>query len=309
MAYSTTQPVPKTAREPMTEERFQAIVADTIEDAENFIDEHIAPGREDAMRFYYAQPMGNEVKGRSSIVMSETRDVIHTIIPGLMRVFAGNEHVVEFMPSTEEDIENAEQATDYIDYVFMKDNPGFQNIYNVALDGLRTKTGIFKWWWEKKEEITEEDYEGQTPAQAMMLLQDKEIEVLEQIANEPEEEGQEPTITLRIRRTKSKGRMKVVAVPPEEFIISRDATDEDTAGVIGHRQGIRVSDLVAMGYDYDEVLAAADWSPTSDNNEKQVRNPAIDDSSSAEEDPAMRGSMGIRPIRLSDLALAIEPAK
>lgn len=290
MAYSTNQPVPKTDLKPMDDTLFQAVVASAIEDAENFIDEYIAPGREDATNYYYAKPLGNEIAGRSSIVMSETRDVVHSIVPGLMRVFCGNEHVVEFMPSEKEDIEPAEQATDYIDFIFMKDNPGFQNIYNVALDGLIRKTGIFKWWWEKKVEITEETYEGQTPAGAAMLLGDKTVEVLEQTVNEPEEEGGESTVTLRVRHTRDKGRERVTSIPPEEFIISRDASDEDAAVLIGHRRLIRVSDLVAMGYDRDEVLAAADYGPDlgTDNTEAQTRNPAITDDSQPDEDPALR---------------------
>src|SRR5262245_39057172 len=109
-------------RERMTDERFQAIVHNMVDDAENYVDESIAPSRIKAAEYFYGNPMGNEVPGRSSIVMTEVRDVVNSMLPGLMRVFTGAQSVVEFEPQGEDDVEFAEQATQYMDYVFMRDN-------------------------------------------------------------------------------------------------------------------------------------------------------------------------------------------
>lgn len=97
---------------------------------------------------------------------------------------------------------------------------------------------------------------------------------------------QQPTLNVTIKRTKAKDCIKVMAVPPEEFIISDDATGEDDALCIGHRRTQRVSDLVAMGYNMDEVLAAVS-DDDSDNAEKQQRNPGQKEHSLSL-DPAMR---------------------
>jgi hypothetical protein len=168
-------------REPMDDDRFQAIVHEVIADAEAYADETLAPERDQAANYYYARPLGNEVPGRSSIVMSEVRDVVNMMMPGLMRVFAGNQQVVEFDPMSEEDVENAKQATDYLDYVFMRDNPGFRIIYDAASDGLVRSLGVFKWHWEKSAEVIEENYDGLSLGEAMMLSQDPDIEVIEVI--------------------------------------------------------------------------------------------------------------------------------
>ena len=40
------------------------------------------------------------------------------------------------MPRTEAEVDQAEQATDYVNYVFWNDNPGFLNLYG-AIKELR----------------------------------------------------------------------------------------------------------------------------------------------------------------------------
>jgi hypothetical protein len=41
---------------------------------------------------------------------------------------------------------------------------------------------------------------------------------------------------------------------PEEFFVDRNAKNIGSAYVVGHRTEVRVSDLVAMGYDFDVVI-------------------------------------------------------
>src|SRR5262245_20292039 len=144
--------------EPLSYEAFQNIIHEAISDAERFVDDELADKRTEAARFYAGGEIGNEVEGRSQIVMTEVRDVVHTIIPGLMRLFTGQEHVVEFIPVEENDVDFAELATDYIDHIFSKENEGFQNIYDCAIDGLVKKIGIFKWWHERDYSVVEERY-------------------------------------------------------------------------------------------------------------------------------------------------------
>jgi hypothetical protein len=43
-------------------------------------------------------------------------------------------------------------------------------------------------------------------------------------------------------------------VPPEEFFIDRNARSIDDCYICGHRTDMRVGDLVAMGFDFDEVV-------------------------------------------------------
>lgn len=168
------------SRQALGAEAFQQIIRAAIDDAETFVDAaEIAGERENAFDYYQGKPMGTEVAGRSSIVMTEVHDVVNSLLPGLMRVFTGNEHVVEFAPVEQNDVDSAQQATDYIDHIFTKENPGFQIIYAAAYDGLIKKTGIFKWWHEEKHEVVMERYTGLTQQDVAKIASEPDVEVLD----------------------------------------------------------------------------------------------------------------------------------
>ena len=262
----------------MDDDRFDQIVRDAIEDAVQFIDSYIAPEREVASNYYEGKPLGNEEEGRSQIVCREVADVVDSVRPSLMRIFAGGDTVVDYEPTGPEDEEGSAQATDYVNYVFNQDNPGYQISYNAITDALVRKSGIFKWYPDTSHDVTEEQYTGLTNEQAMMLERDPEVEVIgsSQII-EPDEFGV-PTekIDLAIRRTRKSVRIRVESLPCEEFICSVDAIDEDNATLIGHRKMATVSELVAMGYPLELVTEFGGVGDAFDNNlERFQRNPAL----------------------------------
>lgn len=173
-------------RDALTAEAFQQIIRAAIDDAEDFVDApEIAGERERALDYYQGRPMGTEVAGRSTIVMTEVHDVVNSLLPGLMRVFTGNEHVVEFAPVEQNDVDSAQQATDYIDHIFTKENPGFQIIYDAAYDGLIKKMGIIKWWHEEKHEVVMERYTGLTQEDVAKIASEPGVEVLEFTQDQP----------------------------------------------------------------------------------------------------------------------------
>ena len=272
--------------EEMSEAEFSASVKQSIDDAVDYIDGFIAPARAKATSFYRGDPFGNEEDGRSQIVMTELRDVTQAIIPSLLRIFTASENVVEYMPRTEATVEIAEQATDYINFIFYNDNPGFQVLHNVFKDALVRKTGIIKWRWSEDKEISEAEYTGLDDEQIALLQSDPEVEIVE-IKTEIIQDMQIDPITgqevppiqsheVRIRRSRPKNRVVIEAVPPEEFLISRDARNIDTAMYVGHRSLKTMSELVAMGYDRKEIEEYAGQGDVfSINYEAQTRNPAI----------------------------------
>lgn len=63
------------------------------------------------------------------------------------------------------------------------------------------------------------------------------------------------------KRSKKGGRVCVENVPPEEFLISRNAKDIETARFIGHRIARTASELESMGYkDVDQISSDTDAS-------------------------------------------------
>ena len=271
----------------MDDEQFGAVVKAAIDDAENYIDDYIAPRRELSMSFYRGDFLGNEEEGRSQIVMTEVRDTIQAMMPSLLRIFTASENAVEFAPRSPEDIAGAQQATDTVNYVFYSENPGFQILYDGIKDALISKTGIFKWRAEEIKSISESEYSGLDAEQYALLVSDPENEVIEvsvkyveQTVNDPMTgmpmSSSQETYEVKVRRTRKKLKYIVQCIPPEEFLIARNARDLDTADYVGHRKLATVSELVAMGYDKDEVEQYGGQGDTFDiNTEAQVRNPAI----------------------------------
>ena len=271
----------------MDEEQFGAVVKAAIDDAENYIDDYIAPRRELSMSFYRGDFLGNEEEGRSQVVMTEVRDTIQAMMPSLLRIFTASENAVEFAPRSPEDIAGAQQATDTVNYVFYSENPGFQILYDGIKDALISKTGIFKWRAEEIKSISESEYSGLDAEQYALLVSDPENEVIEvsvkyveQTVNDPMTgmpmSSSQETYEVKVRRTRKKLKYIVQCIPPEEFLIARNARDLDTADYVGHRKLATVSELVAMGYDKDEVEQYGGQGDTFDiNTEAQVRNPAI----------------------------------
>ena len=93
---------------------------------------------------------------------------------------------------------------------------------------------------------------------------------------------------VKVSRKKEHGCVKIESVPPEEFLIDRNATSMEDAYVVAHRRYLTVSDLVEMGYDYDEVqkYATAYESQLDDNAEYQARNTYSDSGINPVEDEA-----------------------
>ena len=76
--------------EKITEQELVARIRSEITDSLGYGDT-VSRQREQAMEYYYGQPFGNEVEGRSQFVDSTVADTIEWIKPSLMRVFASGD--------------------------------------------------------------------------------------------------------------------------------------------------------------------------------------------------------------------------
>ncbi len=141
----------------------------------------LSQDREKAMRYYLgdvSQDIPNE-EGRSEAVSFDVSDTIEGLMPVLMEIFAGTDEVVKFEAVGPEDTRAAEQETDYINHVFMQQNPGFMTLYSMIKDALLSKCGIAKISWERDESEEEETYYGLSDDQYMMIADNPDVEIIE----------------------------------------------------------------------------------------------------------------------------------
>ena len=131
--------------------RIKSILEAEIQNAIGWLQSETTVERTRALNYYLRAPYGNEVDGRSKVVTGEVAEAIDGALPQLMRVFTTSEDIVSFEPASEEDIEAAQQATDYCNLVFTKDNPGFLILYSWFKDALMLKNCAVMWRWKEQE--------------------------------------------------------------------------------------------------------------------------------------------------------------
>ena len=265
------------------------IIGSHVDDSLGFISTETSLSRQRSLEYYMREPYGNEVEGRSQIVTAEVAEAVDGALPQIMKVFTQSKKAVIFEPVNEGDGELAEQATEYVNFIFNKDNNGFELLHDMFWDALAQKVGVLKCYWDDKKDVTKEKYENLTEDELAMIMQDEEVEIVEQdvveevIEQEPQpainpETGQpvindmgEPLMmevppiintyyNVKCKRTKDFSKVKIESVAPEEFLIDKRATNIEDADFVAQRSLVTRSDLIAMGYDKDvvETLSTGD---------------------------------------------------
>jgi hypothetical protein len=279
------------AKEPMDDAELQAIITQDLVDAVSYVDSDLSPTRAKGTEYYRGDLFGNEVEGNSKVVAMEVRDTVSAMLPSLMRVFFNSENVVEFSPRGPEDTKMAQQATDYANYIFQNDNSGFLTTYAIFKDALVRKCGIAKFWWEDEEKVRIEEYTGLDDQTLEMLMQEPggEVKIVVSYPDPSIDEMQISTVDpmtgqpvmappamvhdVQIKRITKDGRIRIMAVPPEELLLDRRARSFDDATIIAHRQMATMADLLAMGYDQDEIEENLSTTDLDSNDEYLARQP------------------------------------
>jgi hypothetical protein len=233
--------------EEITEEELLSRIKGELTDALGYSDT-ISEQREKAMEYYYALPFGNEIEGRSQFVDSTVQDTIEWIKPSLMRIFASGDEMVKFSPHGPEDVEMAKQATDYVNYVFAKDNNGWEILYSWFTDALLSKNGIVKVWWDEYSEAQREEYRGLDEVAFESLVSPDGVEVVEHLEYP---EGEETLHDVVITRASYNGKIRIENVPPDEFLIARESKTIEDANFVCHRVEKTLSQLREMYPDKD----------------------------------------------------------
>ena len=249
----------------MNEETLKGILENEIDNAIGYLETETTESRRKAIQYYNGEEYGNEVDGRSRIVTREVAEAVDGAMPALMRVFTGSDEVVVFEPQGPEDVELAEQATQMCNWVFMRDNPGISVLHTMIKDALLSKTGTVKVYWKDETEVTTEKYENLSEEELFLLLQDQQYEIVSQDQKQIAETQMPDPITgmpvtmpifaydVKVKKIDKKGRVVIENVPPEEFIVSKKTIELADTPFCAHRRLVTRSELVAMGFDKDEI--------------------------------------------------------
>ena len=246
----------------------------------------LANERASAMDHYHGRLYGNEQEGRSQVVSKDLADTVGWIMPTIMRAFTQTGNLVDFIPTGEDDEDQAVLEADYINHVIMKDNDGWLMLHDWTKDALLLKNGYIKHWWDESETIREPEYSGLTEIGLAQLFQEleregSEVEVLEQESEIIQtEQGPMEVFEVKLRVTSKKGRVRIEAVPTEEIRISKRARKGTQSSPFTEHFCTKTrSELIEMGMDADWVdsLPAKNAEDTNDT-QQNARDSIYDES-------------------------------
>jgi len=251
-----------------------------------------------AMDAYFGRPYGDEVDGLSSVVTRDVLETVEWIMPSLMRVFASGERTAQFDPTGEEDEDQANQETDYINYVFNKENDGFEILYSWFKSALLQRNAYVKVWIDEEEKITTETYEGLNDAELEYVLDQDGAKELEhdvridmQVQPDPMT-GQPMEVPvelhdIKLEITTTTKKVNIASVPSEELRIARSTNSlslKDSPFVC-HSRTMTQSELIGMGFDAKLIQSLPSYDGEKDG-ELEIAREQLNDEDSSQSDPA-----------------------
>ena len=208
-------------------------------------------GYQDFARDYYeARPFGNEVEGRSQIILPDVQETIDYMVPSVLRTFISGDRVVEFEATDEADEAMADEATAAIGYSFMRDQDGYRVLHDWLTCGLMERYGVTKTMMVDEERVLRERVTIADPVELEGF--DGEIE--------DQQDNGDGTFTLSLKTETRRKRFVAEAVPAEEFRYSARARHEDEADYLAHVSIKTRSELVDMGFEREQVYALPTYS-------------------------------------------------
>ena len=280
--------------EAMDDETIQGIIQKAVENAVDFIEAEITEPRLKSQRYYDGEVDIGFEDGRSRVVATKCREVVKSLKPSIQRVFLSTENVVEFVPRMPEDVQVCEQMTKFANYKFMQNN-GYRLLNDVFQDAMVKKTGIAKVMYEDIAKTEVHEAHNLTDDEFTYLTEPDNVTVLEHTKNSIGTINEDGIGTetimhdIKLSIEITKGDITITSIPPEEFFVDRNARSIDDFFVIGHRTDMTIGDLLAMGFDHEEVHnLQGNMSTFEAESEFERRNYAVDEDDDESVDPTSR---------------------
>jgi len=214
------------------------------------------------------------IPNQSSVVSTDIADVIEADMPSLMRIFYGSGDVVTFQPNTDnhKEVEEAEQKTKYVNWIVRNQPESFQILHAWLKDAEIQKNGVVKYFIDEQKEVDEERFTG---------VDRDELAAIEESMRGPgidvsvtEQEETSPGVwDLKFKVTRETKKVCILNIPPESFLISRNATSVEDAELVGDRVRKTRGELLAEGFPRKliETLSTVDEEDNRNSNIKAVR--------------------------------------
>jgi hypothetical protein len=265
------------------EDEVKAIVQRELDEALGQDGGSLSQDRLQALKYYEGElplPVGTD---RSNVVMRSVLEAVEWVLPALMRIFTASDRICIVEPPRPGMEQAAKQATEYVNHIFERENPGFMILHDWFKDALLERLGWVKYWADTQRETETQSYTGLVQPQLDALLGEAEVEIVKERRYKqprdsfgldlpfppPPQQPQAPMvpgmppapplpppeielIDVTLRFTREFPRVRIENVAPEEILFSRRAKRGDIP-FLAHRRRWTYSDLVEQGYDEDTL--------------------------------------------------------
>lgn len=258
----------------LTDEDLITITTLQLQEAQSYLDEEVSEERARALRDYNGDnPAGLPLtQGRSQMVSTDVRDAIEWILPDLVKIFTGGDQYVAIEPQGEDDNFDADAAQEWVNFVVMRQNPGFLNTYTWIKDALLSKHGFLKQYWEVEEQRERQDYEGLTEEEYEFLKAAEDFDMADHttryVMEDPEtresievpkefsdREGVMPLYDVTGYQITEEAKICEEPVPPERVLFLSDTGwIPHDCRFVGIEMEKTLGELREMGYDVDDDI-------------------------------------------------------
>lgn len=241
--------------------------------------------RRKAIEAYDGGPRGDERDGQSQVISRNVLEVVEWSLPILLRVFASSDVIFEYEPVRPEEEADAAAATQFINYVFLRDNQGFLVLYDWIKTALLEKVSYVKAYWSEEDVYSTSTFSGLTELEYQQITGTDDVEVIEERAydnpdpnmmwfTQDDPNPKAPKLyDLKVRVWQTEGRVKIEHIVPEEILVSRRSPSLilDGKHFVCHRSMKRRYELVQMGFDEDMIDEAIGANELDLNSERIAR--------------------------------------
>lgn len=224
------------------------ILESNIKTSVGYYDSELSKERKKVTEYYNATLPRPAHDGNSKFVSQDVYDSVEALKAALLETFAAGNNIVKFAPQNADDVETAEICSKYTDYVMFRQNDAFSVMNSAIHDGLTSRVGVAKVFWDQREEIVEEEFNDLNQDELDMLLAQDNVELGDSETNEV------GLISGTILTSRDTSQVSIESIAPEEFLIEPQAKSLDEVNFVAHRTRKTLTELREMGYS-EELLS------------------------------------------------------
>ena len=230
----------------LTDREILRLVEDNIHRSVGYYDSQLSRERQNVTEYYNASLPKPAHDGNSKYISQDVYNAVESLKAGLLETFSAGRNIVKFAPQTPDDVLQAEIASSYTDHVLFNQNDFYSVASDVIHDGLTSRVGICKVYWEGREEYDIREFEGITQDALDMMLAEDDVELVDS-------ETKNGMVSGSISIARDASQVMIEAIPPETFLIEPQARSLEHINFCAHRTRKTLSELREMGFE-DDVL-------------------------------------------------------